>query len=506
MNLTQIIKTRLLGYSGVDADGYYKLDWEERRQQYAYADMMYDNTIYSCDTGKRKEIFKEIIGRTMLDNQELIVHFNPYSSIIDAYQHCMRGTLGNEIGIERDGNPLENPLDNAIKTIWKDSRFDERKETFQHFAASHGGVGLRVNAIRNEEGQARISITPVPLSEVVDIQESPSGAITEVLFEYTTLTGPLGEDRQSITYRERWTKDEFQRWRVGDERRSKETQPNELGVCPFVICRHRNKGRKNGQTGEYGLTATHGSEDIIHLVNIRCSQVGLAIDKALWAKWFIAAGSKAPEEVPIDGTKLIYSRVVQGDPTPMIQAIVEKIDADSALKQIDLLMASLIQRQPELVLDNIEAISGQSGETIAKLLTPVQSRIFAARQPYEHSIIDALRIALSWGVLMGEWDLGTGSGSKEAADRAYRSGLEDFKFNQRPALPQTAYDIKTQAEAKFAEKKSGFGAAQAGTGIVPLVERIKVAGYGEAEAQKLAGEVKQEEKDNESRKQSRPEN
>lgn len=486
----QIIR-RLFGYSGEDADGMYSLSWDERRQEYKRADQFYDNTLYSTeyDCNLRREIFRDLVGREINDRAELLPHFNPVAGIVDAYQHALRGSLGREIKLELDGDPLDSKLQTAIETIWKDSRFDDRKEAYQHYAANYGCAGLRVQATKNDAGQTSIRIIPTRPAEIIDIEETETGSLTSVLLEYQVLSGPLGEGREFTTYRELLTKETFERWQVRDRKRTLETLPNELGVCPFVLCRHRDKGRKPGQSSEYGMTAYHGSEDLIHLINIRMSQCGLALDKALWAKWFVSAGSANPEQFDFSGTTVIYSQAGNEDPQPTISALVEKIDSAGAMKQIELLMRTLIERQPEMVLDNLEALSGQSGETIAKLLVPVESRITTARQKYESPLIDAIRIGLSFGVMMSKWDLGTGSGTREAADRAYRSGVEDFTFNTRSALPQTAADIKAHAEAKFAEKKSGFDAARAGQNIVPSEEQIRVAGYSEEEAKKLAADV-----------------
>lgn len=184
--------------------------------------------------------------------------------------------------------------------------------------------------------------------------------------------------------------------------------------------------------------AYHGSDNIIHLINIRASQLGLSIDKALWAKWFIAGGSSAPTEFPFGGTKVLYAKIGQDEPTPMIQAIVEKIDAASAMKQIEWLMKTLIQRQPEMVLDNIDAVSGQSGETIAKLFTPVQSRILTARQQYEHPLIDAIRIAAVVGNLDEEMGLGNGNGNARSRRPCVPVRGGELQF-QRPT--STARDI-----------------------------------------------------------------
>jgi hypothetical protein len=77
-------------------------------------------------------------------------------------------------------------------------------------------------------------------------------------------------------------------------------------------------------------------------------------------------------------------------------------------------------------------LSGQSGETIAELRKPSSDLIATGRVNYEDGLIRAQMQALSVGILYDMWDLGTGMGSREAADRAYMGGFEDHKFNSRP--------------------------------------------------------------------------
>jgi hypothetical protein len=63
-----------------------------------------------------------------------------------------------------------------------------------------------------------------------------------------------------------------------------------------------------------------------------------------------------------------------------------------------------------------------------------------ARTNIEAGLVKAQQIALSLGVLHDMWDLGKGTGSRKAADETYKAGLENHKFNKRPALPLTVTD------------------------------------------------------------------
>jgi hypothetical protein len=93
-------------------------------------------------------------------------------------------------------------------------------------------------------------------------------------------------------------------------------------------------------------------------------------------------------------------------------------------------------------------LSHQSGGTVAQLRLPAEQRILGARTNIEADFIKAQQIALSLGILHGLWDLGTGMGTRAAADRAYEQGLEDHRFNKRSALPLTVDDVLQVSKAR----------------------------------------------------------
>lgn len=493
--VSNIVKS-LLRLRGRDNRGYYSYVFDERRTAFDYADRLYDNALYDNETScfHRDTIFKQIFGRAPRRREELIGHVNPIAGIVDAYQFCLRGNLGEELKTQRDGADLPTDVQNRIELIWRDSRLNLQTEVFQHFAASYGASFLR---IESDAEARRARILPFHPKNVIDIEESSSGAITQALLEYDVMTGPLGEDRDVKTYRELLTKDAFERWEVDDEKNTKVSTPNALGVCPLVLVRHRDKGREMN-TGAFGaLSAWAGSDNLVHMANVRMSQVGLAVSKALWAKWFIAASGSKPNPIDLSGEKVIHVTYSGEDKAPMVKALVEPIDFPGAHAHIDRIMTSLIQRQPEIVLTQLESLSGQSGETIRKLLTPVTARIIDARARYETGLIDAIRQAMSWQMILeGQ--------TRDAADEAYRSGKLDFSFAKRPALPPTADEVIVNARANVADQSEQIGLAAKAASIVPVEEQLKLAGYSDEDAKRLAGQVAQQQARENNQGQPRP--
>jgi hypothetical protein len=152
------------------------------------------------------------------------------------------------------------------------------------------------------------------------------------------------------------------------------------------------------------------------------------------ATWLVAAAGAAPTEFDFSGRKVIYVDQRQGGTPPMVQAMVANLDLTGALAQAKFQLDAIEDKLPELKATAGRFLSGQSGETVAELRKPAEEKIQAARDLSEDALVRAQKIAVSWGILLGIFDVGTGTESREAADRAFRDGFEDHKFNKRPML------------------------------------------------------------------------
>lgn len=471
-------------------------DWQQRRDSYARWDSMYDNSAYrsQADGGLREQILEEI-GETD-HTKPLNGYFEPIAPIVDVYQQCLRGKLGQEIKIqaEEDGGDIS-ILKRPIKQIWKWSNLNEKKDVISYLAACHGTVGLRIEARAEAEPGAtldttrqRVRINVHEAGHIVDFDEDAQGNIQSVLLEYQVMTGGLGEARSdTVVIRELLSKTRMVKYR--DDKKVEDI-PNELGVCPFVLLRHRDNRR------EYGIPAHWGTELPVHLINYLLTRFGLSVDRHVFAKWFASASGPPPTAYDLGDTTVAYTQTQPGDSKPTLEAVVAKLDYMGMWQVVQGLIAHVRHRQPELTLAYLESLSGQSGETIAKLLIPCEERIYAARNRYENAIIKALQIGLSWGILMGLWDLGTGMGSKRAADAAYQSGAEDFRFNERPALPPTAYDRQKRAEADTKELEITARALRDLDGVLPHSEKLrvlsKVLGYDESKIESMLKEIREQ--------------
>jgi hypothetical protein len=463
--------------------------WEERADQYAMNVAMLENTVYGLqnDGGFREEILErlfKIAGTNDVTNAvRLAGHYNPVRSIVEAYQNVFRGNFGQELRVadEVDGRPVNTRLVEAIGKVWRWSNLDTQKQLMQEWAANLGTVGLRIVAKADADpDNRRVSIQLDHPATIVDFDEDDRGNVQQVLIKYKAVAGPLGDKRRDVDVEELIGKDEFQQIQNG----TRKTTDNQLGVCPYVILRHRDDGH------EFGRWAYAGSEDVVHNINWIISNQNDSIVEHNWPTWFASAGGKAPSQFEFGRAKVAYVQTVEGTPPPSLEPLVAKLDQGSTREQWQALIEQLVERQPELIIGHIKALSGQSGETIAKLLIPAESVIEKAKANYEHALKRALQIAVSEMIRLGLADLGTGTGTPEAADRAYRSGAEDFDFAPRRPLPATVYDLIQQHNAENAPKLGKLDVMSKAESVTALSSKevLRQGGYTDAEIAKIEAE------------------
>lgn len=441
-------------------------DQSARQHQYAFNEAMLRNRVYRTTQygGFRDQIFRETFGIECTTDLRLIGAYNAARQIVDAYQNCLRGTLGvgefrvDETVNNRPTNPAlldEEGKEDAspIVQLWKWSNLDTAKALLQETAANLGTVGLRCVATNdNDENKRRVSIQVDHPGVIFDFDEDDRGNVTAIELQYKATTGPIGE-REEVEVREVLDKDRFVKEINGDNVLEPDQTVNELGVCPYVILRHRDEGKG------FGRWAYDGSEDVIHWINLLMVNQGESVMEHAWPQWFAAAGGPKPESFKLGRRKVAYVKMDADTPAPIFQPLVAPLDQNGTREYWQALIEYLHGRQPELILSSIKALSGQSGETIAKLQIAAEAAIKRARAQYEHALTRILQIGLSEGVRMGLWDLGTGTGDAEAAERAYREGKEDFAFADRPALPPTTYDKVNQAKADEAPQQEKLNTA-----------------------------------------------
>jgi hypothetical protein len=423
----------------------------DRVALYALWDGYYHNTVYErlTDGGQRDHI-NEILGNAAA--ADIAGLYNPVAEVVDLYQHIFGGAFRPSDAPAAEDGPTDiraipgraarSPaLLPALDAIWQWSNINVTKQILQRTAAASGNVGLRIVAEAHPDpARRRVYLKPEHPRIIRDAELDARGNVTDIELEWDLALG-LGDDQEVITIRERMTKAEIRTYRVAggalvpyDLARRVDggpgaRYPNALGVVPYVLLAHQQSGE------QWGLNAFYRARAAIDRLNALITHINIQVHRTVRVKWFIAASGAAPTEVDLSDMTVAYTDTSRGGSPPVVEPMVAPLNLADAISEARFLVELIEDKLPELKAVAGRYLSGQSGETVAQLRAPAEYRLGLARPNYEDALIRAQQIALSWGILLDLWDLGTGRGSREAADRAYRGGMEDHRLSDRPLLP-----------------------------------------------------------------------
>src|SRR5688572_18365426 len=87
---------------------------------YDVRDKMLAGTIYARGRGSYFTDILKTLGKPCADAPPIINYYNPVPAIVGCYSHAFGGRLGEELVPEDpEGNPLADPVADAIARIWK---------------------------------------------------------------------------------------------------------------------------------------------------------------------------------------------------------------------------------------------------------------------------------------------------------------------------------------------------------------------------------------------------
>jgi hypothetical protein len=427
--------------------------YADRIAAYALDESYYHNQAYGplTEGGYRQNINAALGNAAAADLSGL---YNPVAEVVELYQHVLGGSfLPSDARATEDqptdiravpGRAAPPELLPALDRIWQWSNIDVGKQQLCRLPALHGTCGLRIVA-QNDAApdRRRVYLKPEHPRCIRDVETDARGNVTDIELQYDMTIG-IGDDQQVITVRERMTKEAIRTYRlVGGQPTPydlttltdggpRSAYVNALGVVPYVLVQHHTTGEA------FGLNAFYRARDAIDRVNALLTHINTNIFDHVKVDWFMYAEGEPPARIPLQGRNVVYVKARPGGVAPVMAPMVAPLALADSIAKVKLDIELIEDRLPELKAVVGKFLSGQSGETIAQLRRPAEDRLALARASYEDALVRAQQIALSWGVLLGLWDLGTGTGTREAADRAYRSGREDHQLNRRPLLPPVA--------------------------------------------------------------------
>lgn len=427
--------------------------WDERRNLYALNDAYYANTAYDRTSvgGYRDALNAELGNAQAADLSGL---YNPVKAVVDLYLHIFRGRFGKDITITPTGSGGER-LTQAIADVWRWSNMTVEQKRLCRLPALHGMCGIRiVGRDSDDPAMRRVYLKVEHPRTIRDMQLDDRGNVQRIQLEYTVRAG-LGEDAKDIEIQEELTPETIRTWRdtgsnvllpfdlqafqadgspldkIDDEKYATGAgadYENPLGVTPYVVAYY------DEDEGLWGVNAWSDARGAIDRYNALLSHIDIQVHQHVRATWLVAAGGQAPTEMNFSGNKIIYANTSGGQSPPVIQPLIANLDLTGAIMQSKEQLTAIEDMLPELKATRGKFLSGQSGETIAELRKPAEDALGLARASLEDALGRAQQIAVSWGIMLGVWNIGTGTGDRDAAERAFREGYEDHEFNPRPLL------------------------------------------------------------------------
>lgn len=411
--------------------------YQDRQWSYLLYEAYYNNTVYNTilNGGQRENLNAQLGNAQAADLAGL---YNPIRRCCDFYQHVFGGEFG--VDIVLDPTRSRPAISDPLKQIWTWSAMNQQKQVLCRLAAIHGVVGLRVKVRPDPDpARRRIYLKVEHPSIIRDVDVDDRGNVQSIELEYDLVLG-LGDAQKVIRIRELQTKTTFATWRVVADGRTtvpydldtntdngpNSSYPNALGVVPYVILSHQ----PSGET--WSSNAYAHVLPLIDRLNALATHLNVQIHRHVRVKWFIAATGTAPTEIDLGDLSVAYVNLQNSTGTPLVQPLVAPLNLADTIKQTQVLLQEIGDALPELKATGGEFLSNMSGQTVAELRKPAEDRLALARVNYEDALIRWQKLALSMGILHGFWDIGTGMGTREAAQRAYDQGFETHFFNARP--------------------------------------------------------------------------
>ncbi len=465
----------------------------DRRAVYAhnwnyYLNQVYNRTIF----GGSLDYINEQLGEAAAKDISGLI--NPIEQVIELYaQNTFAGNFGDEITIDKQvGDTLSglvavNPqLNEPLSKIFKWSNINAEKDRFARYAALFGNCGIRTVARVGKSypndplTDRRVFLQFEHPALIEDLNEDARGNIDQILTIHRILEGDIdirgeNQERQYHIYKMLMTRENFTTLRddqpynnIANERSEIfSNYPNLLGFVPYVLAYFR----KHEQT--YGAWCFIGTEQIID----RCNALSTHLLRQIWrhvnVTWMVTTSGAPPREYNFGGQRVLHiiRRLSENAADTNIEPLIANLSLADTITALKFFVNEVLpDRLPELKAIQGTFLANQSGETVAQLRKPAEDKLLVFRANIEHALIRSLQMALSYGIVQGLWEVGTGIGTREAADNAFQNGALDFRFNKRPALTLTEGEKLANEQLRKQIDQTGTENDFLGTGRQPPKE------------------------------------
>lgn len=409
-------------------------DYQTRLARYEIYDGYYHNIAYNTIVS---------YSQALKVHERLYKHvrgvYNPIMRVVELY---VAKIYGGELDIEDAQSgaiPIETDNDalrEAITTLWRASRWGQKKSLYVRNGAKMGDTYLKVI---DDIQRGMVYIEPIDPRKIKSIETSPSGTIERVEIEYY-----VNHNDQLKLYTETITPDTFStkldkqphafhtnaRGEMVDEWR------NEYGFVPMVQVMHRDAGMLYGATPYYGsLHKINELNDLASILNdaarkqaqmplifknVRATNQDLGSDNS--------SNSVNRNDSPAKDS--VTTLNITGDNADVVP-LPPTLDLSSGLANIQAVLEEVERDLPELALHRMRDGGNLTAPGVRSAYDDAISRIREARGNYDSGLVEAQRMAVSIGGMRGY------SGYEGFDLSSMVNGNADHMIAQRPVINET---------------------------------------------------------------------
>jgi hypothetical protein len=299
----------------------------------------------------------------------------------------------------------------AIRQIWKWSRWGEQKSLFVRWGALYGDMALKIVDDRLKE-KVRLEVLHPGKIREADFDEV--GNVTSVMIEYEREEQPdvvgMAPSRLGInptpnkppkcyTYGEKITKDKFYTYKNGDpfayytdaNGKLVPEWDNEYGFVPLVIGNHAATGLRWGANSFFNTTRK--IDEINDAASLLNDQVRKIVIPLLYAK-----NVRQANEIKVAAEERDKYTIIYGPENSELNAVAAQIDLAGALKNLQEMGMELERDLPELALQRMREMGGNfTAPGVQATYSDAIGRIVEARGNYDHTLVRAMQMAASIG-------------------------------------------------------------------------------------------------------------
>lgn len=422
--------------------------WTKRIARYTEYEAHYNNTAYSTISA-----FSELLKAKHRLYKNVRGIYHPVSDYIDLLASAVYGGNLDTETFQRGAIPIktDNPaVYDALRVLWRDSRWSEKKLEYVRTGANLGDVGLKVV---DDRVRMKVRLEVLHPSIIRDVTFDDVGNVKRYIIQYQrtddeafrVVNGRLVEnsDVRKWTYTEICDGDWFETYRDGYSYAlfaNALGEPvtrwqNEYGFVPLVIARYQEiSGLK------WGSNAYYPALPLIHEINDQASLLDDQIRKVVIPLLYAENITSADQIKKATASERDVFTILFGPRESTLTPIQSNIDIAAAGENIQNLLKALERKLPLLAWKRIREEGGNhTAPGIRAVTADAIWQTEATRSQFDAPLVRAQQMAMTMG------GMGKYPGYEAFDENSYQRGETDHQITERPIIPDSL-SLKEEAE------------------------------------------------------------